>query len=279
MSFWRRFKELAAERSAFCCGVDPSPSLLESWRLPVDERGLRAFCDRIIDAAADQVAVMKMQSAFFERFGPPGTVELKRAIRRTQERGALAILDGKRGDIGSSMTAYAEAHLGSSSAFGADALTVTAYMGAGTLETTVRRAYAEGAQIFVVVLSSNPEGGELQNALREDGRTVAEELADSIRAWNDESDDEVGPVGAVVGATLGEPARSVIDRLPNALMLAPGIGAQGAAINELGNLFGSSLSHVIPTSSRGVLRSGPDITALREAIEAQKTLARELLPH
>ena len=186
------------------------------------------------------------------------------------------ILDAKRNDIGHSLTAYAKGLVGRHSPMGADALTITGYMGPGTLQPAVTAAGETGAQLFLVVLSSNPEGRRLQSARLEDGRTVAEYLADAVTEYNASFEEEVGPVGAVVGATLGEVAAGVIERMPKSLFLSPGIGAQGAGFDDVARTFGAAVRRVIPTSSRGVLSHGPDITALRDQMLRQQDQAQTL---
>ncbi|MCG8460749.1 MAG: orotidine-5'-phosphate decarboxylase [Holophagales bacterium] len=275
-SFYRRFRDLARERSPFCCGVDPSDALLEAWDLPRSAAGVGEFCDRLLEAAGESVTLFKPQSAFFERFGPEGVAQLRRFVVRAREQGSLVLLDCKRGDIDSTLEAYAHGLVGRGSPMGADAVTLTAYLGPGTLRPMVERAHTEGAYLFVVVLSSNPEGRTLQDARLGDGRTVAEYLADSISEWNDISDEEVGPVGAVVGATSGSAAASVVERLPRSLFLAPGLGAQGASFEDVRRLFGQALPRVIPTSSRGVLGQGPSVDALRRRLIREQDSARTL---
>lgn len=277
LSFSRRFLDLAAERSTFCCGVDPSDALLEAWNLSLDGAGLRAFCERVLEAAEDRLAIFKPQSAFFERFGPDGVVELHRFVRAAQDQGSLVLLDAKRGDIGHSLTAYARGLVGRDTPMGADALTLNAYLGPDTLRPAVDQAMASGAGLFPVVLSSNPEGRALQDARLADGRTVAQHVADVVTAFNEETDEPVGPVGAVIGATLGEKAVPVIRRLPKSLFLTPGIGAQGASFDDVRAMFGNAVNRVVPTSSRGVLRHGPDVQSLRDAMESQKEAAFQLV--
>ncbi len=275
-SFWQRFSTLTEERSPFCCGVDPSDTLLHNWGLSLDAAGVGHFCDRVLEAAEDRLAIFKPQSAFFERFGPAGMMELRRFIGGAQAQGALVLLDAKRGDIGHSLAAYAEGLIGRDSPMGPDALTLNAYLGPGTLRPAVERAAEQGAMLFPVVLSSNSEGRELQAARLEDGRSVAEYLADHITDYNSITDEPVGPVGAVIGATLGEAAASAVERMPKSLFLAPGIGAQGASFDDVRAVFGDAIDRVIPTSSRGVLSHGPSISGLRESMEKQRDRAFEL---
>ncbi|GEN06263.1 orotidine-5'-phosphate decarboxylase [Myxococcus fulvus] len=265
-SFAQRFARLADERSPFCLGVDPSRDLLTRWGLPDTAQGLSDFCERIAEAAGDSVAVVKPQSAFFERHGPAGLQVLQQLMKRFQAAGSLALLDVKRGDIGSTMDAYAESVFGPDSAYQADAATFTAYLGLGALVKTIERARASGACAFLVVRSSNPEGTSLQKSKGEDGRTVAEALADGLRELNEKAGPGVLPAGAVMGATLPDSDRGVIERLGGALLLTPGIGAQGAGFDDLKRLFAGREAQVIPTATRSVLEAGPDVASLRAAI-------------
>ncbi|NVI99826.1 orotidine-5'-phosphate decarboxylase [Myxococcus sp. AM009] len=273
--FAHRFSLLAEQRSPFCLGIDPSRDLLTRWGLPDNAQGLRDFCERVADAARSAVAVVKPQSAFFERHGPAGLQVLQELLRRFKAVGTLTLLDVKRGDIGSTMEAYAETVFGEGSAYEADAATFTAYLGLGALRKTLERARASGAAAFVVVRSSNPEGSSLQTSRGEDGRTVAEALADGLRAFNEQPGQDAAPVaGAVMGATLPGSDRGVIERLGGALLLTPGIGAQGAGFDDLKRLFAGREAQVIPTATRSVLEAGPDTAALRQALERHLAPAR-----
>jgi len=273
-SFAWRFARLADTRSPFCLGVDPSRELLQRWGLPDTARGLSDFCDRVVEAAGERVAVVKPQSAFFERHGPEGLAVLQALMKRFKAAGTLTLLDVKRGDIGSTMDAYAEGLFGPGSAYDADAATFTAYLGLGALAKTIERARACGACAFVVVRSSNPEGASLQTSTGADGRSVAEALADGLRELNEQAGPGVLPAGAVMGATLPASDRGVVERLGGALMLTPGIGAQGAGFDDLKRLFAGREAQVVPTATRSVLEAGPDVGALRQALERHLEPAR-----
>jgi orotidine-5'-phosphate decarboxylase len=268
--FQKRFVQLAAERSSLCVGIDPSPESLTGWGLTDDPPGLRAFCERMVEACAPLVAAVKPQSAFFERHGPAGMEVLRDTVAAAKRHGALVIIDVKRGDISTTAAAYGDAFLGPNSAFGGDAITASAYLGFGSLDPIFAVARREAAGVFVVVRSSNPEGGELQQARLPDGRSVAEHLADAIAARNAaEEPDGLGLIGAVLGATMGDQAGRLADRLPNALLLLPGIGAQGATMADVRSQFGAHYARVVPTISRGIARAGPDLLQLRRAVERQ----------
>jgi orotidine-5'-phosphate decarboxylase len=275
-SFAERLLRLAELRSPLCLGIDPSTELLRQWGLPWNAAGLRMFCDTMIEAMGERVAIVKPQAAFFEQFGPEGLSELQRVVRNAQDRGTLALIDCKRGDIGHTLDAYADAMLGSESPFGGDAMTVTAYLGFGALKPLLDKAVARGAGVFVVVRSSNPEGQSLQDARLPDGRAVATALADEITAFNHALGDGLGPVGAVMGATIEGSATETLHHLPNALILAPGIGAQGATFADVARNFGLAIDRVLPSVSRGILAKGPSIAALRDAIEHHGEAARQM---
>ncbi len=266
--FQKRFVALAAERSPLCVGIDPSADLLKGWGLADDAQGLASFCERMIEICAPLVACVKPQAAFFERHGAAGLAVLRRTVEAAQSQGALVIIDVKRGDIDSTAAAYGEAFLGAHSAFGGDAMTLSAYLGFGSLAPIIERARREAAGVFVVVRSSNPEGTGLQQARLPDGRSVAEFLADQIAERNAaDGEGGLGLIGAVVGATLGDEAADIAARLPNALLLVPGIGAQGATIGDVRRNFGVHFSRVIPSLSRAIARAGPRAEDLRRAVE------------
>jgi orotidine-5'-phosphate decarboxylase len=266
--FQKRFVALAAERSPLCVGIDPSADSLKGWELTDDAQGLLAFCERMVEVCAPLVSCVKPQAAFFERHGPAGMAVLRRTVEAAQSHGALVIIDAKRGDIESTAAAYGDAFLGPHSPFGGDAITLSAYLGFGSLAPIVERARAEAAGVFVVVRSSNPEGTELQQARMPDGRSVAEHLADQIAAQNAaDGEGGLGLIGAVVGATLGREAADLAGRLPTSLLLVPGIGAQGATIGDVRANFGVHFSRVIPSLSRAIARAGPRAEELRREVE------------
>jgi orotidine-5'-phosphate decarboxylase len=266
--FQKRFVALAAERSRLCVGIDPSADLLKSWGLADDAVGLGSFCERMVEICAALVACVKPQVAFFERHGPAGMAVLRHTVAAAQSQGALVIIDAKRGDIETTAAAYGEAFLGPKSPFGGDAMTVSAYLGFGSLAPIIKLAHREAAGVFVVVRSSNPEGTELQRARLPDGRSVAEHLADQITAQNaTDGEGDLGLIGAVVGATLGKEASDIAGHLTNALLLVPGIGAQGATIDDVRRNFGAHHPRVIPSLSRAIARAGPRAEDLRAAVE------------
>jgi orotidine-5'-phosphate decarboxylase len=173
-------------------------------------------------------------------------------------------MDAKRGDIGSTMAGYAEAYLSKDAPLFSDALTVSPYLGYGSLSPAVALARESGAGLFVLALTSNPEGPEVQHAVRGDGRTVGATMLAHLAAEN-AGEEPLGSFGAVVGATVGDLSSYDLDI--NGPLLAPGVGAQGATAADLPTVFGAAVRNVVPNVSRGVLRHGPDVGALRAAAE------------
>jgi orotidine-5'-phosphate decarboxylase len=261
-TFGARLRRATAERGPLCVGIDPHAALLARWGLRDDVDGLERFARTVVDALADRVAVLKPQSAFFERFGSRGVAVLESVIRQSRQAGALVLLDVKRGDIGSTMAAYADAYLDPSSPMYVDAITVSPFLGVGSLRPAFDLAAAHGGGVFVLALTSNPEGPAVQHAVAADGRTVAQTVIDEISQLN-RGATPLGSAGLVVGATIGETGHDLSK--VNGPLLAPGLGAQGGTPAGLRAVFGDSLPNVLPSYSREVLGQGPDVAALRVA--------------
>ncbi|MFJ8789292.1 orotidine-5'-phosphate decarboxylase [Streptomyces sp. NPDC102462] len=262
--FGARLRRAMDERGPLCVGIDPHASLLAEWGLNDDIAGLERFSRTVVEAVAGRVAVLKPQSAFFERFGSRGIAVLEASVREARAAGALVVMDAKRGDIGSTMAGYAEAFLHPDAPLFSDALTVSPYLGYGSLSPALALAREHGTGVFVLALTSNPEGAEVQHAVRADGRTVGATMLAHLAAENAGAT-PLGSFGAVVGATLGD--LSAYDLDINGPLLAPGIGAQGASPADLPGLFGPAVRNVVPHISRSVLRHGPEVGALRAAAE------------
>ena len=263
-TFGARLHRAVAERGPLCVGIDPHPGLLARWGLPDDVEGLDRFCRIVVEAIGDRVAVVKPQSAFFERFGARGVGILESTIRQLRNSGSLVLLDVKRGDIGSTVSAYASAYLDPSSPLYVDAVTASPYLGVGSLAPMFELAAAHGGGVLVLALTSNPEGAAVQRAVGADGRTVAQTVIDEISQLN-RGADPLGSFGLVVGATIGDTGHDLT--AVNGPLLAPGLGAQGATAADLRTVFGSSLPSVLPSYSREVLGAGPDQAALRAATD------------
>ncbi|MFJ4012539.1 orotidine-5'-phosphate decarboxylase [Streptomyces sp. NPDC090026] len=259
--FGARLRQAMDTRGPLCVGIDPHASLLTDWGLDDDVTGLERFTRTVVEALADRVAVLKPQSAFFERFGSRGVAVLEKAVEEARAAGALVLMDAKRGDIGSTMGAYAEAFLRKDSPLFSDAVTLSPYLGFGSLRPALDQALLSGSGVFVLALTSNPEGAEVQRATGAGGAPLAQLMLDHMAAEN-QGARPLGSVGAVVGATLGDAG---VDLDINGPLLAPGIGAQGATPADLPGVFGPAVRNVLPSVSRGVLRHGPDAAGLRSA--------------
>jgi orotidine-5'-phosphate decarboxylase len=261
--FGARLRRAMDTRGPLCVGIDPHASLLHGWGLGDDIAGLERFTYTVVEALADRVAVLKPQSAFFERFGSRGVAVLERAVVEARQAGALVLMDAKRGDIGSTMAAYAATYLDKDAPLFSDAVTVSPYLGFGSLRPALDAARISGAGVFVLALTSNPEGAEVQRATANDGsgRSLAQVMLDHI-AQENAGAGPLGSVGAVVGATLSE-AR--VDLAVNGPLLAPGMGAQGATAADLARIFGDAVRNVVPSFSRSVLRHGPSVAGLRDS--------------
>jgi orotidine-5'-phosphate decarboxylase len=280
--FGGRLADAVAARGPLCVGIDPHVGLLEKWGLPDSPEGLARFTDAVVDALAGAVAVLKPQLAFYERHGSRGIAVLEDAVGRARAAGALVLLDAKRGDIGSTMDAYAD-YLRPEHPLAVDAMTVSPFLGPGSLQPAVDTARLCGGGLFVLSRTSNPDAGALQHA-RVGERTVAQVVVDTVRGWNtpgwvvgDPLPDvgsvrdlasgwgpTTGSFGLVVGATLAE-LDVDLDGLGGPI-LAPGLGAQGGSVADLRRLFGDRRA-VVPTVSRDVLAAGPDRGALRAAAD------------
>ncbi|MEN1973990.1 orotidine-5'-phosphate decarboxylase [Cellulomonas olei] len=269
--FGARLADAMAEHGPLCVGIDPHVSLLEAWGLPDDAAGVRRFALTVMEAVGGRVAAVKPQSAFFERHGAAGVAVLEEVVAAGRETGTLVVVDAKRGDIGSTMGAYADAYLRDGSPLAGDALTVSPFLGFGSLAPAVEAAAATGRGLFVLALTSNPEGAAVQHARDAEGVAVADRVAREAAAANAAElathGGSLGSTGLVVGATTGDAAERLgVDLAAvRGPLLAPGVGAQGAGAAELAAVFGSARPAVLASSSRGVLAAGPDARALRDA--------------
>lgn len=264
--FGARLAEAMDAHGPLCVGIDPHASLLADWGLRDDAAGVREFALRVMEAVGGRVAAVKPQAAFFERHGSAGVAALEDVVAAGRASGTLVVVDAKRGDIGSTMGAYADAFLRDGSPLAGDALTVSPYLGFGSLDPAVDLALSTGRGLFVLCLTSNPEGRDVQHARTTDGATVAGSVASRAAALN-RGAEPLGSVGLVVGATIGGAALEAgVDlEAVHGPLLAPGVGAQGAGPAELAAVFGTARGQVLASSSRGVLRAGPDTAALRAA--------------
>lgn len=260
--FGHRVHDAIAQRGRLCVGIDPHASLLDAWGLDDDAAGLERFVRTVVEALGDRVAMCKPQSAFFERHGAAGIAVLETLVREAREAGALVLLDAKRGDMDSTMQGYAEAYLDQSSTLAVDAITLNPYLGFESLRPMFDMAVANAAGVFVLTLTSNPEGPQFQRARTASG-TVAGEI---LRALRDENAgaSPVGSMGAVVGATVTDAAADV-DFAINGPLLMPGYGTQGGTPEAMRALAGEAYAYALPSTSRSLLSAGPSVQGLRDA--------------
>ncbi|AOZ72624.1 orotidine 5'-phosphate decarboxylase [Boudabousia tangfeifanii] len=268
-SFGARLATKMREAGPVCVGIDPHPNLLAAWDLPDSAQGLEKFGMTVLEAVGEQAAAFKPQSAFFERHGAKGVAALETILQEAKSAGFLTILDVKRGDIGSTMSAYAESFLTPGAPSEADAITLSPYLGLGSLAPAHELAVKHGKGLFVLALTSNPEGASVQHSQNAQGQAVARMIAEGVAQWNQPAREAglMGSFGLVVGATIGSAAQDLGLDLGavNGPMLAPGVGAQGAGGAELSQVFGHDLSLVLASSSRGILKGGPTLAGLQAA--------------
>lgn len=264
-----RLAQAMEERGNVCVGIDPHSSQLSAWGLEDNLQGLRTFSLTLVEAMAGQVPVVKPQSAFFERFGASGIKVLEEVLAACREAGLLTILDVKRGDIGSTMAGYAQAYLSADSPLAADAITLSPYLGYGSLAPALDLAKDNGKGIYVLALTSNPEGFQVQHAQCASGKSVAADIISQAEHTNKTVSDQghIADVGLVVGATTGNAATDLgIDFSAfSGSILSPGIGAQGATPADIQKIFGKSAFRVLASTSRGISSAGPKVSALQAA--------------
>lgn len=257
-SYAARLAAVVAERGRLCVGVDPHLSMLDQWGLPASPQGLERCAMTMVEAVADQVAVVKPQSAFFEVFGSAGIAVLEKVVAAVRQAGAISLLDVKRGDIGSTMAAYAQSYLGEGP-LAVDAITVSPYLGCGSLQPAIDLALANDRGLYVLVRTSNPESDQIQLG-RVGESSVAQAVVDEAAAIN-AGHQPYGPIGVVVGLTHAE--LDVDLSQLNGSILVPGLGAQGGTPEHVAALFGAQTPLTLPSSSRDIMSAGPDPAAIR----------------
>lgn len=273
--FGARLVRAMTDSGPLCVGLDPHAHVLAQWGLPDSAEGLRAFSETVLDAAAGRCAAVKPQSAFYERHGSAGVAVLEEVLRGARQRGLISVLDVKRGDIGSTMGGYAEAYLADGSPLAADSVTLSPYLGYGSLRPAVDLAARTGRGVWVLGLTSNPEGADVQLVGEP---SVAARVVEQVAADN-AGQEPAGHVGLVVGATLPRtPADIGIDLASSlAPVLAPGVGAQGADEHEVARTFAGLTGRVLVPISRGVLGAGPEPQALADAVDRWSDRLRSAL--
>ncbi|MFF2347454.1 orotidine-5'-phosphate decarboxylase [Pseudarthrobacter sp. NPDC058119] len=264
-SFGSRLGAAMAARGPLCVGIDPHPALLKAWGLDDDAEGLRRFSLTALEAVASLAAAVKPQVALYERHGSAGLAVLEEVLAEARNQSVLTVADAKRGDIGSTMAAYADAWLRDGSPLAADSVTLSPYLGFESLRPALDLAAETGRGVFVLALTSNPEGASVQHVGGKD--SVARRITESAAAENSRYAGGLGSVGLVVGATVGSALADLELDLAavRGPILAPGLGAQGATPAGLRATFGDAYPLVLGTSSRDILAAGPETRGLREA--------------
>jgi len=275
-SFGDRLAErVAARESQLVLGLDPDPSrlwpeALHSADAPsgagsaspagtaspavLAARAVARHCALVIEATAEHCVAVKPQVACFERLGAPGWAALAETVALARERGLLVIADAKRGDVDVTAAAYAQAFLGETSTpfgavagLGVDVMTVNPLLGGDSLMPFVTTARAHGRGLFVLVRTSNPGAADLQERRLADGGSVSERLADLVHQLG------LSDVGAVVGATAPDRLSSLRERMPHAVFLLPGVGAQGGRVEDLAPAFAPGRAGGLVSASRGIV--------------------------
>ena len=291
IGFGKRLADAFDTAGQLCVGIDPHGYLLAEWNLPDTALGAREFSLRVVDAAVGRAAIVKPQVAFFERFGAAGYSALEDVLAVARSAGLLVIADAKRGDVGSTVEAYGQAWLTPGSPLEADAMTISAYQGLGSLAAPMELAERHDKGLFVLAATSNPEAASLQTAALaaevNRGKTVASSIVDDVIGWNQQHGQAIGSVGVVLGATvdlndygirldaLSGTAAPIDASSVNAAtpILAPGFGHQGARYDRLGALFGPAAPFVVVSASRSILSAGPDGVAAAIGAQAREVAA------
>lgn len=264
--FGARLAAAMVARGPLCVGIDPHPGLLADWGLADNVQGLRTFSQTVLEAVAPLAAAIKPQVALYERHGSAGMAVLEELLAAAAQAAVLTIADAKRGDIGSTMAGYADAWLRDGSALAADSVTLSPYLGFESLRPALDLAATTGRGVFVLALTSNPEGASVQHVGGVD--SVAKHIAQAAAVENQRyATEALGSVGLVVGATVGNALTKLgIDLAAvHGPLLAPGLGAQGATGADMRATFGGAYPAVLGTSSRGILAAGPSVEGLRAA--------------
>ncbi|WP_435744867.1 orotidine-5'-phosphate decarboxylase [Microbacterium sp. PMB16] len=281
-SFGERLRGALRAHGPLCVGIDPHAALLDSWSLPQTADGVRSFGLRVVEAAAEQVGVVKPQVSFFERFGSRGYAALEDLLAAARAAGLLIIADAKRGDLDTTMAAYGEAWFAPGSPLEADALTVSPILGPDSLRDVLARAIAAGKGAFVLGATSNPDGEIVQRALTVDAgagenESVARRVAREVAALDtgERDGDALGSIGLVIGATIDRSRFGLDDAvLASMPILAPGFGAQGAEPADLITRFGALSGNVLASESRSILSAGP--SGIADRIGQRAALYQEI---
>lgn len=273
MAFDRLIKKIIEKQNPTVAGLDPKLAYIPEYikaeaykkygkTLDGAAEALWQYNKGLIDALCDIVPAIKPQAAYYEMYGWQGVAALAKTIKYAQEKGMFVITDGKRNDIGTTMEAYATAHLGTTDiegekveAFGADALTVNGYLGSDGIKPLLNVCLSSDKGMFVLVKTSNPSSGELQNLELKNDETIYLRMGNLCEQWGEELKGEYGysGVGAVVGATYPQQLTELRAALPHTFFLVPGYGAQGGTADDIAGAFDENGLGAIVNSSRGIM--------------------------
>lgn len=274
-----RVASMIREKTGLCIGLDPSRELLHSWGSTDDLSGLKLFCERMRKVCIQSdIAFVKPQSAFFERFGWQGLQALTELNQALRTAGIFTILDCKRGDISSTAAAYADAYLSATNYCKYDAITVNPFLGFSSHQPYIDMIKQQAVGIFVVLRSSNPDASPIQQAMVDQNTSVANWLAAQICQQNAaiSGTGNLGAIGAVVGATIDAPD-TLLQNMRTSFFLCPGIGAQGASIASVKQTFGNYLKQCIFPVSRGISLDTPSEEGLLHKITKMKNKMKRML--
>lgn len=285
-SFGQRLAEALEQNGPLCVGIDAHPAIMSAWGLTSTPAGLLRLSMTVLEAVAGRVAAVKPQVAWYEAYGSSGMAVLEQTLSAARELGVLTIADAKRGDIGSTMEAYAYTWLSDDSALAADAVTLSPYLGAESLRPAFELAEQTGRGTYVLGMTSNPEGASVQHIGGQNsvasGVVKAVEnrnrgLSGATRTVSDEI--VINPHGVVIGATVGVAPQDHGVELASftGSVLAPGYGAQGATARMLGEVFAQVKGRVVVNSAREVLKAGPAAQGLRDAADRATAELRAVL--
>ncbi|MGA0565975.1 orotidine-5'-phosphate decarboxylase [Rathayibacter sp. KR2-224] len=266
--FGERVRAVLDDRGPLCVGIDPHVALLGQWGLDASASGAREFGLRVVEAVAPSTGIVKPQVSFYERYGSAGYAALEEVLAAARAAGLLVIADAKRGDIGTTMDAYADAWLTPGSPLEADAMTANPFLGTGALTHTFELAEAHDKGVFVLAATSNPDALAGQRARLADGSTVSAHIVAEVSARNAEHTPagEWASLGFVIGGTVDLADAGLEAYSPPAPILAPGFGHQGADIADLGR-FGRAEPWVVASESRSILSAGRD--GIADAVSAR----------
>ena len=275
--FGDRLTAVFDDLGQLCVGIDPHPYLLEQWGLADSPAGLVEFGLRVVEATAGLAGIVKPQVAFFERHGSAGYAALETVLQSARAAGILIIADVKRGDLGTSVEAYGQAWLTPGSTLEADAMTISAYQGVGSLAAPIGLALAGGKGLFVLAATSNPEARDVQTAITASGKSVASSIVGNVVQINQRQTEKThGSIGLVLGATVDFADYGIdletLAAQPSTPVLAPGFGHQGARYTDLEKLYGSAAPFAVVAASRSILEAGPD--GISDAVTRQAAEVR-----